>query len=154
MKTLTLLLSGMIFSAGLVVSGMTRPDKVIGFLDVTGSWDPSLALVMVGAISVHLPLFFLIKKRRTPLLAKAFYIPGLRSIDARLLVGSALFGIGWGLGGYCPGPAVTSIVAGHSTTLLFVAAMIVGMILHRIYRDSSKTAALVRGRERSAESEA
>ena len=112
-------LAGVIFAIGLCLSGMTQPGKVIAFLDVTGDWDPSLAFVMMGAIGVH--VFF---ARRRPAVA-AKVLP----VTPRLLIGSALFGIGWGLGGYCPGPALVSLVALAPVTLAFVAAMVVGMLL-------------------------
>jgi len=128
----TAFVSGMIFSIGLGISGMTQPAKVTAFLDFTGNWDPSLACVMIGAIAVHAILYRVIRRRPTPLFASAFSIPTRQDIDPRLLGGSALFGIGWGLGGFCPGPAVTSLASGHLSVVLFVAAMIGGMSLYKI----------------------
>lgn len=119
--------SGMLFGAGLAISGMTKPAKVIGFLDLFGAWDPSLAFVMMGAIAVHLLAYRLMRRRPAPLLAPAFSIPTRRDIDLRLVVGSALFGIGWGLGGYCPGPGITSLATGATSMAVFVLAMLAGM---------------------------
>ena len=124
--------SGVIFSIGLGISGMTQPAKVTAFLDFTGNWDPSLACVMIGAITVHAILYQVIRRRPTPLFASAFSIPTRQDIDPRLVGGSALFGIGWGLGGFCPGPAVTSLASGHISVVIFVAAMIGGMYLYRV----------------------
>jgi uncharacterized membrane protein YedE/YeeE len=123
------LFAGLVFSFGLGVSGMTRPSKVVGFLDFTGNWDPSLALVMVGAIAAHALSYRWIVRRASPLLAAEFDIPTNRRIDVRLLAGSAVFGIGWGIGGYCPGPALVSIGGATSAALVFVPAMIAGMLL-------------------------
>ncbi len=102
------LVSGLLFGAGLVLSGMTRPDKVIGFLDLTGDWDPSLAFVMVGAIGVFAFAAWAARRQTRPVWAPSFQWPTRKDIDARLLLGSALFGLGWGLAGYCPGPAPTA----------------------------------------------
>ena len=123
------LLAGLVFSLGLGISGMTRPSKVVGFLDFTGSWDPSLALVMVGAIAAHAISYRWIVRRASPVLATEFDIPTNRKIDVRLLAGSAVFGIGWGIGGYCPGPALVSIGGATSAALIFVPAMVAGMLL-------------------------
>lgn len=122
-------LSGGLFGAGLVVSGMTRPAKVIGFLDFLGRWDASLALVMVGAIAVHMALYRVILRRRAPLFDVRFHIPTRRDLDVRLILGAVLFGVGWGLGGYCPGPGLVSLGAGALPALVFVAVMAVGMWL-------------------------
>lgn len=119
--------TGVLFGAGLILSGMTQPAKVVNFLDVTGDWDASLALVMVGAIAVHLLAYRLVPRLPKPVWGPRWGLPTRRDIDARLLVGAVLFGAGWGLAGYCPGPALTSLVAGASSTLLFTGAMLVGM---------------------------
>ncbi len=119
---------GLIFGVGLVLSGMTDPGKVIGFLDVSGDWDPSLALVMGGAIAVGVFAFAWAKKRRQPLLGEAFDWPASEQIDRRVVIGSLVFGIGWGLAGFCPGPALVSLAAGQEKALYFVGAMIFGMI--------------------------
>lgn len=128
MKNLVGFGCGLVFSVGLAVSGMTQPSKVIGFLDVGGAWDPSLALVMGGALAV-LFLARLVTPRR-PLFEPAF--PSLRkgSVDARLVAGAAIFGVGWGLSGFCPGPAIVSLGAGVHGALVFAAAMVVGMTAH------------------------
>ena len=115
--------------AGLLLSGMTAPAKVIGVLDVRGGWDPSLGLVMAGAIAVYAPLARWIQRARTaPWVDVAFHLPTRRDLDGKLVVGAAIFGVGWGLGGLCPGPGVVAAAAGSETGLLFVAAMLVGML--------------------------
>lgn len=122
------LVSGLLFGAGLVIAGMTQPTKVIGFLDVTGGWDPSLALVMVGAIGVHAIVYRVATKRSSPLFADKFALPTRRDLDAKLLLGAAIFGAGWGIGGFCPGPALTSLAGFGLDAAVFVAAMVVGML--------------------------
>ena len=129
MKPLTALLCGLIFGVGLALSGMTDTAKVLGFLDLFGAWIPDLAFVMGGAVCVTLVTFRFILKRDTPLLNAAFELPKATAIDARLLGGAALFGIGWGLYGYCPGPALSALVYLDGQTVLFVVAMICGMAL-------------------------
>jgi uncharacterized protein len=123
--------AGALFAAGLAVSGMAQPAKVVGFLDVLGDWDPSLAFVMVGAIGVHATLRRLISRRAAPLYVPAFETRPKAAIDGRLLAGAAIFGAGWGLSGYCPGPAF--IAAGGLSTggLVFVVTMSAGMLLYR-----------------------
>ncbi len=118
---------GLTFGAGLLVSGMSQPTKVVGFLDVLGGWDPSLAFVMAGAIAVHVVAYRLVARMPHPLWAAKWSIPTRRDLDVRLLAGAALFGAGWGLGGYCPGPALTGLGGGASETLLFTASMLAGM---------------------------
>jgi uncharacterized membrane protein YedE/YeeE len=125
--------SGLLFAVGLAISGMTQPAKVVGFLDLTGDWDPSLACVMVGAISVHALLYRLLCKRAAPLFAARFSLPTHSSIDARLVVGAGLFGLGWGIGGFCPGPAVTSLASGHTPVMVFVISMLAGMYLYKLF---------------------
>ena len=130
--------SGLCFGAGLLLSGMTRPSKVVNFLDVTGDWDPSLAFVMGGAILVHLCAYRLLPRLKTPLMAPAFLIPTGHGIDAPLVMGAVLFGVGWGLSGICPGPALTSLPNLSPGILTFTAAMIAGMVLfHRVDRSPS-----------------
>jgi uncharacterized membrane protein YedE/YeeE len=124
-------LSGVVFALGLGISGMTQPAKVIGFLDITGTWDPSLAFVMIGAIAVYALLYPLIRRRLTPVIAPTFSLPARKDIDLRLIGGAALFGIGWGVGGFCPGPALTSIASGYPPIVIFVVAMIAGMYLYQ-----------------------
>ena len=120
---------GLLFGIGLILSGMTDPGKVIGFLDLAGAWDPSLALVMGGAILVGVFAFALAKKRTTTLLGGAMQLPSSNDIDKRLLAGSLLFGVGWGLAGFCPGPAIVSLGSGQPKAAVFVLAMLVGMAL-------------------------
>ena len=121
-------LVGLIFAVGLGLAGMTQPAKVIGFLDFTGRWDPSLAFVMGGGVLVYLPVWRLVKGRARPLFDERFRLPTRKDIDGRLLVGAALFGIGWGLGGYCPGPALTSVGSFSGKALVMVASMLLGMV--------------------------
>ena len=123
------LFAGLLFGLGLTVSGMVNPAKVLGFLDLAGDWDPSLAFVMGGAIPVAAIGFALARRRRTPVCDTKFAGPTKTAIDARLLAGAALFGIGWGLAGYCPGPALASLSFGGGKVVLFVASMLVGMAL-------------------------
>lgn len=118
------LAAGLLFGAGLVVGGMTSPDKVRAFLDFTGAWDPTLVFVMGGAVLVHTVAYWLVKGRPSPVLADAFQIPSRRDVDAKLLLGAAIFGLGWGLGGYCPGPAITSLPGGGISASAFVVAML------------------------------
>jgi uncharacterized membrane protein YedE/YeeE len=119
---------GLMFGVGLMASGMTDPGKVIGFLDLFGAWDPSLALVMGGAVVVGFFAFALAKKRTTTFLGGALRFPTTNQMDKPLVIGSLLFGAGWGLGGFCPGPALVSMADGQSKAMLFVAAMLVGML--------------------------
>jgi uncharacterized membrane protein YedE/YeeE len=122
------LAAGLVFGLGLTVSQMINPGKVLGFLDLFGDWDPSLALVMAGAIPVAALGYRLARRRRAPLLAEAFVAPTQAAIDRQLVGGAILFGIGWGLVGYCPGPALASLAIGSWQTALFVAAMLLGMV--------------------------
>lgn len=121
---------GLVFALGLGLSGMTQPAEVLAFLDVSGAWDPSLAMVMIGAIAVHASSYRIITRRPSPLLGGAFGIPTSSDLDLRLIVGAALFGIGWGIAGYCPGPAVTAMGGGSAAAMLFVPAMLGGMLIH------------------------
>lgn len=123
--------AGVVFAVGLAISGMTQPAKVIGFLDFLGDWDPSLAMVMIGAIGVHLVLLRVIKTRRSPIAADAFRIPSREDFTPALIGGSAIFGVGWGLGGYCPGPALVSLPTHTLDVLVFVVSMLAGIFLHR-----------------------
>lgn len=129
MSKLTAFLAGLIFGLGLLLAGMSNPAKVLGFLDLTGAWDPSLVLVMAGAIAVALLPFILAKKRQQSLLGLPMQLPNKREIDRRLIGGSLLFGIGWGIAGICPGPAVAILLTGHWQVLLFVITMLLGMAL-------------------------
>jgi uncharacterized membrane protein YedE/YeeE len=120
---------GLIFGVGLIVSGMFNPAKVLGFLDLAGNWDPSLALVMTGAVTVGIVGFTAAAKRTQSWLGAPMQLPKTRDIDARLLLGSLTFGVGWGLAGFCPGPALVALGAGQAKAVVFVAAMIVGMLV-------------------------
>ncbi|HEX2181672.1 MAG TPA: YeeE/YedE family protein [Rubrobacteraceae bacterium] len=131
LRVLAALLSGAIFGLGLAVSGMMNPAKVIGFLDVAGDWDPTLAFVMGGALLVTVPAFRIIPRRQRPVLADGFDLPRKSAVDARLVGGAALFGVGWGLVGFCPGPAVAALATGLTPVFVFVAAMISGMAVHK-----------------------
>jgi uncharacterized protein len=123
---------GSLFAIGLALSGMTKPSKVVGFLDLFGAWDASLAFVMIGAIAVHLVAHRLIARRTSPLLEARFHLPTRKDIDPRLVVGAGLFGVGWGLGGFCPGPAIVALPVGRWEVFLFVAAMVAGMAIYRL----------------------
>lgn len=122
-------LTGLIFGLGLMVSGMANPAKVIGFLDLSVPWDPSLMFVMGGAIAVGLPGFFLAKRMKKSLIGLPMNLPTSTTIDKKLLLGAVLFGAGWGIGGFCPGPAVVAAAALYTDGLIFVGAMLVGMFL-------------------------
>jgi uncharacterized protein len=124
-------LGGLLFALGLGVSGMTDANKVIGFLDLSGDWDPSLAFVMAGAIGVHLILYRLILRRQSPLFGDRFQIPTRRDITPQLVGGAALFGVGWGLGGFCPGPGLVSLAGFGSSAAVFVLSMLSGMTLQK-----------------------
>lgn len=131
MPLFTAFISGLLLSIGIALSGMIDPAKVLGFLNVLGNWDPSLALVMVGALVVYTLGFRLIQHKSTPIFTAQFYLPTQTKIDRPLLVGASLFGIGWGLVGYCPGPAIAAISTGSIGTLGFVLAMISGWFIAR-----------------------
>ena len=123
---------GLLFGLGLILAGMTDPSKVLGFLDLAGLWDPSLAFVMGGAILVSLGAFTLAKKRTTSFLGGVMQLPTSRDIDKRLVTGSLLFGAGWGLAGFCPGPALVSVGTGNPKAVVFVLAMLAGMALFEV----------------------
>lgn len=120
---------GLLFGIGLLISGMTDPAKVLGFLDVTGAWDPSLALVMAGAVGVFGVAYRLALRKSRPVLAPSFDVPAARAIDRRLVAGALVFGVGWGLSGFCPGPALVSATFGEARVWAFVGAILVGMAL-------------------------
>jgi len=132
-------LSGIVFAIGLGISGMTRPAKVIGFLDFAGAWDLSLAFVMFGAIGVFFVAYRRTRKMRAPLLAAQFSLPTRTDIDAQLILGAAIFGAGWGLGGFCPGPAITSLASGATPVVVFVAAMAAGIYLHAMVQNLGRS---------------
>lgn len=130
LRTFVALFAGMLFGLGLAVSGMMNPARIIGFLDVAGRWDPTLAFVMGGALLVTVPAFRLILNRPRPILADGFDLPTRSTLDRRLLGGAAVFGVGWGLSGFCPGPAVAALTTGLAPVFAFVAAMLAGMVLY------------------------
>lgn len=125
----TSLLAGLVFGLGLIVSGMANPAKVLGFLDLTGNWDPSLALVMGGAIGISFFAFLFAQKRSRSLIGADMRLPAGRDIDRRLVVGGLLFGVGWGIAGFCPGPGLVALGMGEVKALIFVASMLTGMIV-------------------------
>ena len=127
------LLSGIIFGVGLVISGMTNPEKVIGFLSITHNWDASLIFVMGGAILVFAPFFYLMKNKDTSSLGFKINLPQMKGLDKKVLIGSSLFGVGWGLVGLCPGPAVSSIALFQPITLIFLIAMLVGVLANKYF---------------------
>ena len=129
MSRLSALLCGLLFGLGLLLSDMANPAKVLAFLDLAGAWDPSLALVMVGAIAAAWPAFALARRRRRSLLGMPMQLPTRNDVDPRLMVGSLLFGIGWGLAGFCPGPALTALSIGGPDVVIFVAFLLLGMAL-------------------------
>jgi len=132
MKWLTLFLSGLLFALGLGIAGMTQPEKVIAFLDITGNWDPSLMFVMGGAVGVNILLYRLTSRRPCPVYSTQFTHPRHRKITVRLIIGAAIFGAGWGLAGYCPGPALVSTASAAIPVFVFILAMLAGMLLFRI----------------------
>lgn len=122
---------GVVFALGLGIGGMTEPARVLAFLDAAGAWDPSLAFVMAGAVAVYGAAFPLVMRRGRPVLGAAFGVPTRRDLDPRLVGGAAIFGLGWGLGGLCPGPALVALASGAPRAVLFVAAMLAGMAVQR-----------------------
>lgn len=130
-NALAALVVGFTFALGLGLSGMTQPQKVISFLDIFGNWDPSLIFVMLGAIAVHFITYRLIRNRKSPLLSPDWHVPTKREITPALVIGSLLFGVGWALGGFCPGPAVTSLASFDGRVTTFVVSMLVGMFIFK-----------------------
>jgi uncharacterized membrane protein YedE/YeeE len=128
MASLFAFVAGLVFGIGLIVAGMANPAKILGFLDISGKWDPSLALVIAGAVAVGLGAFALARRRTMSALGFPMPLPTASSLDARLVGGSIVFGIGWGLAGFCPGPAVVALGAGYAKAVVFVAAMLLGMV--------------------------
>lgn len=139
MSRLTAVLAGLLFGFGLLLSGMTNPAKVLAFLDLAGAWDPSLALVMAGAIGAALLPMAWARRRTRTLLGSPIQMPGKREIDRRLVLGSVLFGIGWGIAGLCPGPALALLAGGFWQAWLFVAAMVAGMWIYRALESRRRT---------------
>ena len=132
------LLSGLIFGLGLTLSSMTNPAKVIGFLDITGNWDPSLMFVMIGAILISSPVFYMLRNNK-PLFALSFKIPKIKKIDSQLIFGSTLFGVGWGAVGFCPGPAISSLALLNPLSILFVISMVLGFHSSKIFFSETKS---------------
>jgi uncharacterized protein len=132
MSWLTALLSGLLFGVGLITSGMTNPAKVLGFLDIAGKWEPSLGFVMAGGIAIGTIAFQFAKRRKKSLLGLPMQIPASSSVTLRLVLGSAVFGVGWGLAGFCPGPALVALGAGFPKAWGFVAAMLAGMAVFEL----------------------
>ncbi|KZY28846.1 hypothetical protein A3754_06115 [Alcanivorax sp. HI0083] len=126
---ITAFAAGLIFGLGLLLAGMANPAKVLAFLDITGNWDPSLALVMGGAIAVSAIGFYLTRQRSAPLFGDSFQVPTNRKLDKRLVLGALGFGVGWGLAGFCPGPALVALGTGSLKAVVFVAAMLIGMMI-------------------------
>ena len=129
MKFLTALLAGLLFGGGLLLSGMTDPANVLGFLDVLGEWRPQLALVMAGAALAAAPAYHFVRKRQRSLLGESVTLPDRRKIDVPLLLGAGIFGIGWGLSGICPGPGIVLLVSGHATAWVFTASVCAGLLV-------------------------
>jgi uncharacterized membrane protein YedE/YeeE len=132
MYKLSAFVAGLVFGIGLVVSGLVNPAKVLGFLDLAGAWDPSLAVVMAGAVAVGVIAFAVAGKRASTLLGAPMALPTARGIDPGLVLGSLAFGVGWGLAGFCPGPALVALGAGKVKALVFVAAMLIGMLVFEL----------------------
>ena len=128
------LLSGFIFGLGLTVSSMTNPAKVIGFLDITDNWDPSLMFVMIGAIAISAPLFSLLRNKTKPLFVLNFEIPTIKNINKQLILGASIFGIGWGMVGFCPGPAIASLAMLKPVSIIFVLSMASGFYMSRLVK--------------------
>jgi uncharacterized membrane protein YedE/YeeE len=139
--SLAALVSGGLFGLGLALSGMTDPTRVLGFLDVFGDFDPTLAFVLGGAVTTTMVLFALVRRRERPVLADRFQVSALRAVDRPLLAGAALFGIGWGIAGYCPGPALAGLGVLSPEAMWFVPAMIAGMLVHRALPSRSRATA-------------
>ncbi len=138
MNYLISLLGGIIFGLGLAVSGMTDRNKVLNFLDIFGTWDPSLMFVMGGALMISVPGYFFVRKLQRPILSKQFFMPSTSHIDLKLVAGAAIFGLGWGLYGYCPGPAIASLAYGSSETWVFLLAMTAGLLIPALVRFPKK----------------
>ena len=140
MLVIASLLTGLAFGLGLILSGMANPAKVLAFLDLAGSWDPSLALVMVGAIAIGLAAFFVARNRAISFLGAEMRLPTARHIDRRLVLGSLVFGVGWGIAGFCPGPGLVALGMGEAKAAVFVAAMLLGMGVFELVERRNPTA--------------
>jgi uncharacterized membrane protein YedE/YeeE len=150
MASLFAFVAGLVFGLGLIVAGMVNPAKILGFLDLAGKWDPSLALVMAGAIAVGLVAFALARRRTMSALGLPMQLPSASNLDARLVGGSLVFGIGWGLAGFCPGPAIVAIGAGYAKAAVFVVAMLLGMGAFELIRRSRTRTDMTSSDARSA----
>ncbi|ODV41015.1 hypothetical protein AWV79_02300 [Cupriavidus sp. UYMMa02A] len=139
MIIVTALLAGLLFGIGLMVSGMANPAKVLGFLDLAGTWDPSLAFVMAGAIAIGLVAFLIAKRRTRSWLGLPMQLPASTAVTLRLVLGSAAFGVGWGMAGFCPGPALVALGAGYPKAVGFVAAMVAGMVVFEVVERATST---------------
>ena len=137
-KYISTLIAGMIFGLGLALSGMTHASKVLGFLDVTGNWDPSLLLVLGGAVAVTAVAFRFVLRRPVPVLEEKFNLPAARIVDGPLVVGAVIFGIGWGISGYCPGPGIALLAAPGWETWVFIPAVLLGAFLHKAFTSSPR----------------
>ena len=141
MQTVLVFLSGLVFGIGLIISGMSNPAKVINFLDIAGNWDPSLAFVMLGAIPVAFVGFRWIEKQGHTAFDEPLHLPGTRTVNRSLVIGGFIFGAGWAMAGFCPGPALVALGAGYGKALVFVVAMVAGMLLHdRVFKRFEKQA--------------
>lgn len=132
MRYFTVILCGLLFGAGLAISDMTNPARVLAFLDLAGAWDPSALFVFAGALPVSAAAYLLARRRSAPVFDDRFHVPTVTVIDRKLIAGAVLFGIGWGIAGFCPGPALTAMISGQSGVFLFLAAMLGGMALFRL----------------------
>lgn len=141
-KNVTGFLAGLLFGLGLTVSQMINPEKVIAFLNISGDWDPSLALVMAAAVLVNFVGFRLTMRRTQPVFADVFHLPSRKDLDGRLIAGAAIFGVGWGLGGYCPGPALAALSIGSWEPVVFILAMILGSLTYRFLENRPSQKAL------------
>ena len=134
MTKLSSLISGIVFGLGLTISGMLNPEKVLGFLNIFNAWDPSLMFVMIGAILIFSPLYFIFKRKSRPIFAKIFIIPSKKNIDKNLIIGASMFGAGWGLVGLCPGPAISAISFLNTNIYLFVLFMFIGFYIGNLFK--------------------
>lgn len=140
-RLIVALISGTLFGLGLTISGMINPAKVIGFLNIAGEWDPTLAFVMGGALVVTIPAFRWVLKQSRPAFDESFAVPTRTDLEPRLLGGATLFGVGWGMSGFCPGPALTALAAGIPSVFFFVAAMVAGMVIYGLVFERPRTSA-------------
>lgn len=138
MKSASGFIAGLLFGLGLAISQMVNPEKVIAFLDITGDWDPSLALVMAAAVAVNFVGFRLTTRRQQPVFGDVFHLPTRSDLDGRLIIGATIFGVGWGLGGYCPGPALAALSIGSWEPVVFLAAMLAGSLVYGRVQDSPR----------------